>query len=143
MSSRPRASSISSRTRPTRQDQGRALVRLRHSLRPFPMTMVAGDYTSKVTAPCSAQLSAIFVCVFSEKDLMMGAKTMLVQELESGFLIMMVSHTCPLGERLGFRYLVCLIGLEATLCPQSFGFFLHFFLCIQLCRYFSRREEQT
>ena len=66
------------------------------------MKMVVGDYMSKVTAPCLAQLSATFACVFSEKDLMV-AKTMLVQEQESGFLIMVVSHTYPLGERLGFR----------------------------------------
>ena len=67
------------------------------------MKTVVGDCMSKVTAPCLAQLSATFACVFLEKDLMMVAKTMLVQEPESGFLIMVVSHTYPLGERLGFR----------------------------------------
>ncbi|RXH88982.1 hypothetical protein DVH24_000581 [Malus domestica] len=92
--------------------------------------MVVGDYTLKDTALCSAQLSATFVCVFLEKDLMV-AKTMLVQELESGFLIMAVLPTSPHGVKLGFRYLVCLSGPEATQCPQSFGFCLHFFPCIQ------------
>jgi hypothetical protein len=66
------------------------------------MKMVVGDYMSKVTAPCSVQHLATFACVFSEKDLMV-AKTMLVLEHESGFLIMVVPHTYPLGGRLGFR----------------------------------------
>ncbi|RVW89344.1 Germanicol synthase [Vitis vinifera] len=37
----------------------------------------------------------------------------------------------PLGERLGFQFLACLTGQEATQCPQSFGSSLLVFLCIQ------------
>ena len=66
------------------------------------MKMVVGDYTLRVTAPCSAQFSAIFACEFSGKDPMVG-KTMLVPEPENGFMIMVLQHTYPLGGRHGSR----------------------------------------
>jgi hypothetical protein len=66
------------------------------------MKMVVGDYTLRVTAPCSAQFSATFVCEFSGKDPVV-VKTMLVPEPGNGFMIMVLQHTYPLGERLGSR----------------------------------------
>ena len=47
------------------------------------MKMVGGDFILKDTAPCFAQPLAIFVCVFSEKGLMV-VETMLAQEGENG-----------------------------------------------------------
>lgn len=62
--------------------------------------MVGGDCTQRVTAPCSALLSTISVCVFLENPHMV-VLTMLVLEPATGFLIMVVSPTYPLGERHG------------------------------------------
>ena len=43
-------------------------------------------------------------------------------------LIINTSIQCPVN----CRYLVCLNELEATQCLRNFGFFLHFFPCIQV-----------
>ena len=50
-----------------------------------------------------AQSSATFVCEYLGKDLMV-ARTMLAQEQENGFLVVVVQHTYHLGESPGFRY---------------------------------------
>ncbi|WJX86412.1 Beta-amyrin synthase [Trifolium repens] len=42
-----------------------------------------------------------------------------------------VTHV-PSWGKFGFRYLVYLIGADATQCLPNFGTFLHFFLCIQV-----------
>ena len=55
----------------------------------FRMKMVDGDFTEKAIASCFARLSATFVCVYLGKDLMV-VRPMLVQEHESGYLIMVV-----------------------------------------------------
>jgi hypothetical protein len=68
------------------------------------MKMEDGDYTLRVIAPCFALHLTIYVCEFSEKDLM-AVKTMLVLEPETGFEHMVVSHIYLHGEKLGFRYL--------------------------------------
>ncbi|KAI5392257.1 hypothetical protein KIW84_076878 [Lathyrus oleraceus] len=93
--------------------------------------MEGGGFTLRVIAPCFVLHSTIYVCGFSEKGLMV-VKTMLALEQEIGFVNTVVSHIYLPGGKLGFRYLVCLIGWEVTQCPLNFGSFLHFFLCIQL-----------
>ncbi|KAK2979107.1 hypothetical protein RJ640_022102, partial [Escallonia rubra] len=52
---------------------------------------VAGGCILRDTAPCSAQLSAIYVCIYLEKDLLV-VKWMPVLEHESGFLTMVVKQ---------------------------------------------------
>ncbi|KAI9185359.1 hypothetical protein LWI28_006511 [Acer negundo] len=92
--------------------------------------MVGGDSTLRGTAPCLVQYLATYACVYLEKD-QMAVKTMLVLEDENGFLTMVVQLTFLLGEKLGFPYLVFVTRLQVTQCLLNFGFFLHFFLCIQ------------
>ncbi|GMH15060.1 hypothetical protein Nepgr_016901 [Nepenthes gracilis] len=75
----------------------------------------------------------MFAFGYLEKDLMEDA-TMLLQELIDGFLTMVAPPPSLLGARLGFQYLVFIIGQDATQCLQNFGCFLLSFLYIQpLC----------
>ena len=94
--------------------------------------MVGGENTLSGTAPSFVQYLATYACVYLEKDQMV-VKTMLVLEHENGFLTMVVQLTFLLGEKLGFPYLVFVTGLQITQCLLNFGFFLHFFQCIQVC----------
>ena len=62
-----------------------------------------GDYTLRGTAQCLVLSLITYACVYSEKDPTV-AGTMLVQELENGFLIAAEQPASRLGERLGFQY---------------------------------------
>ena len=75
------------------------------------MKMGDGDYTLRGTAQCLVLSLITYACVYSEKDPTV-ARTMLVQELENGFLIAAEQPASRLGERLGFQYNLSLFLLN-------------------------------